>query len=120
MPDAGEVRTVELGCGVGGHPPCGSNRNPRFHIHRCDFSKKAVELVKAKGLFMEEAKKGMVMASVYDLAGERALPEGVQEDAVDAVIMVFVFSALSPDQWAVALANVRGMLKNGGKVLFMD
>ena len=122
LPDAGEVRIVELGCGVGNtlFPILRLNRNPTFCIHGCDFSKKAVELVKAEKLFVEEAEKGTVVASVYDLAEEGALPEGIQEGTVDAVIMVFVFSALSPDQWTAALANVRTMLKKGGKVLFRD
>ena len=99
LPDAGEVRTVELGCGVGSKlfPVLRLNGNPRLHIHRCDFSKKAVELVKAKGLFMGEA-KGTATASVYDLAEEGALPEWVQVGTVYAIITVFVFSALSPHQ----------------------
>jgi tRNAThr (cytosine32-N3)-methyltransferase len=47
-------------------------------------------------------------------------PEGVEPNSLDAVIMVFVFSALAPDQWAQAVKNVSGLLKKGGKVLFRD
>ena len=34
--------------------------------------------------------------------------------------MIFIFSALSPDQWAQAVRNVHTLLKPGGEVLFRD
>lgn len=119
---AGRASVVELGCGAGNtlFPVLRLNRNDEFCIHGCDFSRKAVELVRAQEEFMKEAERGRVCASVYDLSQRDTLPEGVEEGSVDAVIMVFVFSALSPEQWADALANVRRMLRKGGKVLFRD
>jgi len=113
---------VELGCGAGNtlFPVLRLNRNEEICIHGCDFSRKAVELVRAQEEFVKEAERGRVCASVYDLSQRDTLPEGVEEGSVDAVIMVFVFSALSPEQWADALANVRRMLRKGGKVLFRD
>jgi len=119
---AGRASIVELGCGAGNtlFPVLRLNRNEELCIHGCDFSRKAVELVRAQEEFAKEAERGRVRASVYDLSQRDTLPEGVEEGSVDAVIMVFVFSALSPEQWADALANVRRMLRKGGKVLFRD
>ena len=76
--------------------------------------------MRAQEEFTKEAERSRVCASVYDLSQRDTLPEGVEEGSVDAVIMVFVFSALSPEQWADGLANVRRMLRKGGKVLFRD
>ncbi|RPB01047.1 methyltransferase [Choiromyces venosus 120613-1] len=119
---AGPASIVELGCGAGNtlFPVLRLNRNQELCIHGCDFSRKAVELVRAQEDFTREVERGRVRASVYDLSQKGTLPEGVEWGSVDAVIMVFVFSALSPEQWVDALANVRGMLKKGGKVLFRD
>jgi tRNAThr (cytosine32-N3)-methyltransferase len=36
------------------------------------------------------------------------------------VILIFIFSALSPAQWAQAVRNVHAVLKPGGTVLFRD
>ncbi|KAG0135895.1 S-adenosyl-L-methionine-dependent methyltransferase [Tuber indicum] len=120
---AGRATIVELGCGAGNtfFPVLRLNRNEELCLHGCDFSRKAVELVRGQEEFRKEVERGVrVCASVYDLSQRDTLPEGVAEGSVDAVIMVFVFSALSPEQWADALANVRRMLKIGGKVLFRD
>ncbi|CAZ85696.1 unnamed protein product [Tuber melanosporum] len=120
---AGRATIVELGCGAGNtfFPVLRLNGNEELCLHGCDFSRKAVELVRGQEEFRKEVERGVrVCASVYDLSQRDTLPEGVAEGSVDAVIMVFVFSALSPEQWADALANVRRMLKIGGKVLFRD
>jgi tRNAThr (cytosine32-N3)-methyltransferase len=44
-------------------------------------------------------------AFVYDLSSDR-LPEEVEPNSVDVITLIFVFSALSPDQWQNALSNV--------------
>lgn len=119
---AGAVSIVELGCGAGNtlFPVLAQNKNPGFHIHGADFSSNAINIVKAQPLYCEMNPLGFVTASVYDLAAPDTLPSGVEPGSVDVVIMVFVFSALAPAQWSIALENVRQMLKPGGKVLFRD
>lgn len=119
---AGDVVMVELGCGAGNtlFPVLKQNVNEGFRIVGCDFSAKAVEVVRAQPLYKEHVERGRVRAEVYDLSEPDTLPVGVEEGTVDVVIMVFVFSALAPEQWSAALGNVRRMLKKGGKVLFRD
>ena len=49
---------------------------------------------------------GRIEASIWDLSSNLDLPERVQEGTVDAVILIFVLSALSPAEWAQAITNV--------------
>ncbi|KAL7268039.1 hypothetical protein RUND412_009354 [Rhizina undulata] len=123
QPTAPPIKIVELGCGAGNtlFPVLSQNQNPKFHIHGCDFSATAVSLVKSQPLYLASQPLGTVSVSVYDLGNTiNALPEGIEEQSVDVVIMVFVFSALAPTQWPDALRNIKRMLKPGGKVLFRD
>lgn len=49
---------------------------------------------------------GTIHASVWDLSSDETLPEGVEPESVDIVILVFVLSALHPDEWGKAITNV--------------
>jgi tRNAThr (cytosine32-N3)-methyltransferase len=60
-----------------------------------------------------------IQADVWDAAGED-LPPGLTEESVDVVLMIFIFSALSPLQWDQAVSNIYRLLKPGGEVLFRD
>lgn len=108
---------LEVGAGAGNtaFPLLKANRNPGLMIHACDFSAKAVELLRASPEYDERHMR----ASVWDLAGDD-LPPGVPPNSIDVVLLVFVFSALSPRQWARAVRNVHTVLKPGGEVCFRD
>lgn len=56
---------------------------------------------------------------MWDVSSD-SLPPGLEEGSVDVAIMIFIFSALSPDQWAQAVHNVHRVLKPGGLVCFRD
>jgi tRNAThr (cytosine32-N3)-methyltransferase len=60
-----------------------------------------------------------IQADVWDAASE-SLPPGLQEGTVDVVLMIFIFSALSPSQWNQAVHNIYRVLKPGGEILFRD
>jgi len=60
-----------------------------------------------------------IQADVWDAASED-LPPGLGEACVDVVVMIFIFSALSPSQWKQAVQNIYRVLKPGGEVLFRD
>jgi tRNAThr (cytosine32-N3)-methyltransferase len=117
--DSPPVTIVEVGAGAGNtaFPILAQNKNPRIRIHAVDFSKKAVELIRGN-----EAYDGdKIMADVWDAASDtEQLPPNVEEGSVDVVIMIFIFSALSPQQWKSAVRNVHRCLKPGGEVLFRD
>lgn len=117
------VTILEVGCGAGNtmFPILAQNENPGLRIHGCDYLKVAVDLVKKNEQFEPNNKKGVCFSSVWDLANpEGTLPEGLEPESVDIVVMIFVFSALHPDQWAQATANLQKLLKPNGQILFRD
>ncbi|KAJ6263498.1 LOW QUALITY PROTEIN: Doublecoronin [Drechslerella dactyloides] len=116
------IRLLEVGCGAGNtlFPILAANKNPNFHIHGADFSKTSIDLIHSHELYTTHH-PAHISASVWDLGNaDGALPDGVEEGSIDVVILIFVFSALHPDQWAHAVRNVNKCLKTGGKVLFRD
>ncbi|KAI1106134.1 methyltransferase [Jackrogersella minutella] len=115
--NAGPVTLLEVGAGAGNtaFPILANNKNPRLKVHACDFSKKAVEVMRSH----EEYNTDLMQADVWDAAGED-LPPGLEESSVDVVLMIFIFSALSPKQWEQAVRNIYRVLKPGGEVCFRD
>lgn len=117
------VTILEIGCGAGNtfYPILNQNKNPNLKIVGCDYLKVAVDLVKNNEEFESNHEKGVAFSSVWDLANpEGNVPEDLEPNSVDIVIMVFVFSALHPDQWKQAIANLQKVLKPGGEILFRD
>ncbi|KAK4192950.1 methyltransferase-like protein [Podospora australis] len=115
--DAGPITILEIGAGAGNtaFPILAQNKNPKLKLHACDFSKKAVEVMRNHESYNTE----VMQADVWDVAGDD-LPPGVEEGSVDLVMMIFIFSALSPKQWKQAVENVGRVLKPGGEVCFRD
>lgn len=121
--DSGEKIVLEVGCGAGNtfFPLLERNENKLLKAFACDYSDVAVELVKSNEKFAKHSENGNAFASVWDLANdENKLPEGIEEESVDIVVLVFVFSALSPEQWFNAMKNLFKCLKPGGIILFRD
>jgi len=115
--DAGPVTLLEIGAGAGNtaFPILSRNKNPNLKLHACDFSKRAVEVMRSHEYYKPE----VMQADVWDVAGDD-LPPGLQESSVDVAVLVFIFSALSPPQWKKAVSNVHRVLKPGGEVCFRD
>ncbi|TID25468.1 hypothetical protein CANINC_002946 [Pichia inconspicua] len=121
--DSGEKIVLEVGCGAGNtfFPLLERNENKLLKAFACDYSDVAVELVKSNERFAKHSENGNAFASVWDLANDdNKLPEGIKEESVDIVVLVFVFSALSPEQWFNAMKNLFKCLKPGGIILFRD
>ncbi|KAI5959573.1 ABP140 [Candida pseudojiufengensis] len=114
---------LEIGCGAGNtfYPILSQNENENLKIFGCDYSKNAVKLVRENKIFEEQSQKGIAFSSVWDLANpEGKLPDDLEPNSVDIVIMIFVFSALHPNQWSQAVSNLSKCLKPGGQILFRD
>ncbi|OAL53303.1 S-adenosyl-L-methionine-dependent methyltransferase [Pyrenochaeta sp. DS3sAY3a] len=121
--DAPPATLLEVGAGAGNSafPILQASQNKNLKIHACDFSKKAVDLIRAHELY----NPALIQADVWDVASpptadNGGLPPGLGEGTVDVVLMIFIFSALSPRQWDQAVRNVWRVLKPGGQVLFRD
>lgn len=111
------ARILEVGAGAGNtaFPILKANQNPKLMIYAYDFSVKAVNLVRASVDYDER----FIQAEVWDVSSE-TLPPGVTENSIDVVLLIFIFSALSPQQWEQAVKNVYRVLKPGGEVCFRD
>lgn len=128
--DAPPTTILEVGCGAGNtvFPLLADNANPALRLIACDYAEQAVEVIKANPLYASPP-AGTCEAHVWDLSTSSAsptfdparLPPGVEPGTVDIVVLVFVFSALHPNEWAAAAENVYQMLKpRTGLVLFRD
>ncbi|KAH7922214.1 methyltransferase [Leucogyrophana mollusca] len=120
-PEAGEITICEIGCGAGNaaFPLLSANKNPKLTIRAYDYSSHAVKLVQTNSLYASPP-IGSIHAAVWDLSSPDTLPTGVDPGTVDMIVLVFVMSALHPDEWGRAMANIHKMLKPGGRVLFRD
>lgn len=116
--DAGPRRVLEVGAGAGNtaFPVLQANENEQLMLHACDFSRKAVEIMLASPHFSAQH----MDVQVWDIASSDTLPRGVAANSIDVVLLIFIFSALSPGQWAAAVGNVFRALKPGGEVCFRD
>ncbi|KAI4217670.1 MAG: hypothetical protein LQ351_000266 [Letrouitia transgressa] len=115
--DAGRRRILEVGAGAGNtcFPILRGNENPELVVYACDYSSKAVQLIREAEAYDDR----YVKAEVWDVTS-REFPAGLEENSVDVVLMIFVFSALHPSQWKQAVSNVWRILKPGGEVCFRD
>ncbi len=114
---------LEIGCGAGNtlFPLLEQNENENLKIVGVDFSKEAIEVVKTDPKYKKYNQTNNTFAAVWDLSNpENSLPDTINPNSVDIIVMIFVFSALSPDQWDSAIKNLQKMLKPGGKILFRD
>ncbi|KAI9765839.1 MAG: hypothetical protein M1840_007121 [Geoglossum simile] len=109
---------LEVGAGAGNtaFPILAHNQNPHLKIHAVDFSKKAVELIRNS----EHYNPQHIQADVWDVASSDSLPPNIMQNSVDIVLLIFIFSALSPEQWAQAVRNIYLLLKPGGEVCLRD
>merc|ERR1712225_125001 len=115
FPILSKITQVDAGAGNTAFPILANNQNQNLKIHACNFSKKAVEVIREN----EAYDTRHIQADVWDAASD-VLPPGLEDGSVDLVIMIFIFSALSPSQWKQAVQNTYRLLKPGGEVLFRD
>lgn len=117
---------LEVGCGVGNmlYPLLEANKGLR--VHCCDFSARAVDMVKAHPLY-DEAR---VNAFVFDLTSpEPSLGSYLTRPPYDSwpspttISLIFVLSAIPPDLHASVLKSLASLLSStptGGHILFRD
>ncbi|KAJ2936944.1 hypothetical protein H1R20_g133, partial [Candolleomyces eurysporus] len=120
-PGAGSFVVAEIGCGAGNsaYPLLSSNQNPDLKIFAYDYSPHAVKLVQRNELY-DAPPIGSIEAAVWDLTSTAGIPSNLKEGSVDVAVLIFVMSALHPNEWAQAVENVYKMLKPGGLIVFRD
>ncbi|THD25211.1 Methyltransferase protein 2 A like [Fasciola hepatica] len=126
---ADDCKIFEVGCGVGNTtiPILRKNTSKNVFLYTSDFSSNAVELLK-KSLEYDPLR---CHAFTFDITKtETKLP--FTKGSIDIIIMVFVLSAVSPDQYVCILPinlvfrfpavieNLASYLKPGGLFLVRD
>ncbi|XP_021907622.1 LOW QUALITY PROTEIN: uncharacterized protein LOC110821949 [Carica papaya] len=113
--EGGNKVILEVGCGAGNTIFPLFTTYPDIFVHACDFSPRAINLVKTHKDFVETR----VNAFVSDLTIDD-LSKQISPSSVDIISMIFVLSAVSPEKMPLVLQNVRKVLKPNGCVLFRD
>ncbi|OON19426.1 methyltransferase domain protein, partial [Opisthorchis viverrini] len=94
-------------------------------VYACDISQRAVQM------FKDRASRSCLdcTAFVCDISKDGALKEQLYQhqtsanhtvSSLDLVTLIFVLSALNPDDMVTCLKNIRSVLKPGGRLLFRD
>lgn len=106
---------LEIGCGVGNlvFPLIEEKRN--FFIYACDFSPRAVDIVRSHGLYAENS----IHAFQTDITSEN-IHQTIKQSSVDIITIIFVLSAIHPDKFKNVIQNMHIILKPGGIILFRD
>lgn len=111
-----DIKTIfEVGCGVGNFIFPLLEIETRLFIFACDFSPRAVEFVQKDSRYDPLRMK----AFVCDITKDR-IPPLIPENSVDVASLIFVLSAIHPDKFVEALANIRSVLKPDGIIVFRD
>lgn len=115
--DKNDTRKVlfEVGCGVGNFIFPLIEENMDIFILACDFSPRAVELVKNNKLYNSDK----IKAFQCDITTDTVLQE-VEQNSVDVITLIFVLSAVNPQKYVEILARLYLLLKPGGIVFFRD
>ncbi|CAH8597994.1 unnamed protein product [Schistosoma rodhaini] len=140
---------LEVGCGVGNflipliesmlsiskagidiaEESCVSKTNGISRIYACDISQRAVDIlderlkefpVKCNAFVCDVTKTYSLKAALSSLNSVSDQEFNNAEHGVDLVTLIFVLSALNPQEMFTCLCNVASVLSPGGRLLFRD
>jgi methyltransferase-like protein 6 len=110
-----EYLLLDAGCGVGnGFYPLFREYHPRLKVNACDFSPRAVEFAKQHPIYNPK----MIDLKVCDLVNDPALP--FTEGLANFGIMLFVLSAISPENFHSVAKKIYDQLADNGILYFRD
>lgn len=107
---------MEVGSGVGNTVFPLVEKHPHKKFFAFDCSPKAIELMRTH----EKYEEPRVRAFVCDITRESIPDSEVADGSVDIVTMIFMLSAVAPEQMDDVLRKINRKMKMGGSVLFRD
>lgn len=110
---------LEVGCGVGNLVfPLLENpaTSPNLFFYACDFSQRAVDFVLGNPKYDPQR----MAAFPCDITDGEKLSEHITESSLDLITMIFVLSAIHPENFDRVVQNLRSLLRPGGLLLFRD
>ncbi|XP_068186172.1 tRNA N(3)-methylcytidine methyltransferase METTL8, mitochondrial isoform X2 [Antennarius striatus] len=109
-------RILEIGCGVGNSviPIIDSIKDTDAFLYCCDFSPRAIQLLKVHPAYDEST----CHAFVHDICEDASFPFPTQ--SLDVILAVFVLSSIHPDRIQGIVNRLSTYLKHGGVFLFRD
>lgn len=110
-------KILEVGCGVGNTvlPLIESCKGSHTFIYACDFSSTAICILQKT----PEYALGNCLAFTQDITTPNTnwpFPPG----SIDAICLIFVLSALSPEKFGVTVKNLCACLRPGGMIFLRD
>jgi methyltransferase-like protein 6 len=107
---------LEVGCGVGNLIfPLIQDQKNNYFIYACDFSPRAIEMVRQNELYDECNMK----AFQCDITTDQIF-EHIEKESLDIITMIFVLSAIHPEKFSIVVKNLYRILKPNGVLLFRD
>ncbi|CCH59227.1 hypothetical protein TBLA_0B03890 [Henningerozyma blattae CBS 6284] len=113
---------MDVGCGLGNAllPILSSNKNLDLQIFGIDISDKAIDIMQSSDHFKHFTNLTLKSFDITTFDISEKLPELIQQNSIDIIILTFTLSTIHPSLWSQLLKNLHYLLKPFGKILFRD
>jgi len=105
---------LEVGCGVGNTVFPMLELDPEATVYCCDFSARAIDMVKQRAATLPESDRNRVVAFVCDATCESLL-DNVPPGSIDVATLVFALSAMSREKMTYCVRNLSTVMRGGQK-----
>lgn len=106
---------LEIGCGTGNLIYPLLEENPFLFVYACDFSSRAIDIVKRNPLYNPHR----INALVADITTGEIL-NFIPEQTINIITLIFVLSAIDASHYDSIVKLLHSLLRPGGLILFRD